>query len=88
MFFNKRDLKGHRDRILITEHLTTFRQNLLNRAKSIVGNHNAWSKKCEIYVKIRNNIYLVWYEDEIHYLNGSSKSNFHRRHEHKTDNSR
>ena len=26
VFFNKRDLKGHRDKILITEHLTAYRQ--------------------------------------------------------------
>ena len=81
VFFNKRDLKGHRDKVLITEHLTTYRMNLLNQAKSIVGNHNVWSKKCEIYVKIRNVIRRVWSEDEVHYLNGSSKRNFNRRYE-------
>ena len=70
VFFNKRDLKGHPDKVTITEHLTRFRFHLLNSAKDIVGSRNAWSKKCQIYVNIRNSVHLVWSVDEVRKLYG------------------
>ena len=78
VFFNKRDLKGNGDRITITEHLTNYRFTLLNKAIDIVGKRNAWSKKCQIYVKIRNVIYNVWSVDEVRSLYGSERRDYSR----------
>ena len=79
MYFNKRDLKGHPDRVTISEHLTRYRQDLLNEAIRTVGKRNAWSKKCEIFVKIRGTIYPVWSKDELLQLYGSGRHDYRRR---------
>ena len=65
VFFNKRDLKGNADKIIISEHLTKYRQGLLNFAMKTVGKRNAWSKKCEIFIKVGRTIYPVWSENEV-----------------------
>ena len=80
VYFNKRDLKGNQDKIVISEHLTKYRQSLLKFAMKTVGNRNAWSKKCEIFIKVGRTIYPVWSENEVlqRYGYGERKSN--RRH--------
>ena len=79
VYFNKRDLKGNADRIIISEHLTKYRQGLLNFAMRTVGKRNAWSKKCEVFIKIRGTIHPVWYENEVLQLHGGERRNYNRR---------
>ena len=87
VLFNKRDLRGHHDKVTISEHLTPFRYRLLNKAKNIVGKHNAWSKKCEIFVKIRRTVYRVWSEDEVRHLSSRVNRNYSFRRPHDDSNS-
>ena len=72
LFFNKKQLKsfnaGKKIKTSITEHLTPYNLELLNKAKASFGRNNAWSSKCLIFalvngskVNIRNEADLSYY---------------------------
>ena len=79
VYFNKRDLKGNPDKIIISEHLTKYRQSLLKFAMKTAGKRNAWSKKCEIFIKVGRTVYPVWSENEVlqHYRGRENYRRFH-----------
>ena len=59
LFFDKRELKGNKDGIVITEHLTQRNLSLLRQTRDLFGYKNAWSSKCKIYVSYGGRKYAV-----------------------------
>ena len=68
LFFNKRELKGNRDGIAITEHLTGRNLALLGQVRDVFGYKNAWTSKCKIYVLINGRKHSVKNERDFHHL--------------------
>ena len=63
IFFAKTSLSKDSG-IFVSEHLTSFNQKLLAKAKSIVGDKNAWSSKTKIWALVNNNkVPIVDYYD-------------------------
>ena len=57
VFKNKRNLKGKQ--IVITESLTKFRYQLLQKAKSKYGVKNVWTTEGHIFTKINNKLKTI-----------------------------
>ena len=68
LFYDKKTLKGNKDKIVITEHLTSRNLDLLNQSRDLFGYNNAWSSACKIFVLIGGKKYHVRNLNDLCYL--------------------